>query len=259
MYLRAGYDVEEYTPHGIAARRQLERSAAIKCPSILCHLATFKKVQQALAMPGVLERFLAPEEAALVAGTFAPMYPLDAVSEAGKAGRELACHPATARDYVLKPSLEGGGHNTYGLDIPELLGEISEAEWQGYILMKLVKPLVMKNILLTSRGIYDNVTAMVDKLGDDPEIETEREVADVDPQCREGGPTVSELGVFGVCLWRKSEGGLNEIVRNQEAGWSFKTKPDYVDEMSVVKGYGCFDSPLLVDDFMLEQYQHQTR
>jgi len=31
------------------------------------------------------------------------------------------------------------------------------------------------------------------------------------------------------------------------AGWTFKTKPVSVDEMSVVKGYGCFDCPLLVD------------
>lgn len=33
---------------------------------------------------------------------------------------------------------------------------------------------------------------------------------------------------------------------NSEAGWSLKTKPANVDEMSVVKGYGCFDSPYLV-------------
>ena len=254
VYMRAGYDFEEYSPSGIDTRRQLERSRAIKCPSILCHLATFKKVQQELAMPGILARILAPEEAALVSETFAPMYPLDGLSKAGQTGQELACHPKTAIDYVLKPSLEGGGHNTYRLDIPELLGEIPESQWQGYILMKLVNPLVQKNILLTSRGYYDNVIAMEDKMGDDPEIE--RAAADIDPLLKKGGPTVSELGVFGVCLWRRSDHGSNEILRNYQAGWSFKTKPDYVDEMSVVKGYGCFDSPLLVDDPLDERYQH---
>jgi hypothetical protein len=34
---------------------------------------------------------------------------------------------------------------------------------------------------------------------------------------------------------------------NRLAGWSFKTKAAGVDEMSVVKGYGCFDCPRLVD------------
>jgi hypothetical protein len=29
-------------------------------------------------------------------------------------------------------------------------------------------------------------------------------------------------------------------------GWTFKTKYADVDEMSVVKGYGCFDTPYLV-------------
>ena len=246
VYMRAGYEFEEYSPSGIAARRQLERSRAIKCPSILCHLATFKKVQQELAMPGVLERFLAPEEAALVSETFVPMYPLDRVSKAGQMGRELASYPETAYDYVLKPSLEGGGHNTYRLDIPGHLAEIPESRWSGYILMKLVNPLVQENFLLTSRGIYDHETAIEDMMEEDSEFE--KAAAEIDPLLKQGGPTVSELGVFGVCLWRGSDDGSNGIMQNYQAGWSFKTKPDYVNEMSVVKGYGCFDSPLLVDE-----------
>lgn len=66
------------------------------------------------------------------------------------------------------------------------------------------------------------------------------------------GSVVSELGVFGVHLWRRKEGKAEErpeaeIVTELEPSWSFKTKDASVDEMSVVKGYGCFDSPLLVD------------
>jgi glutathione synthase len=44
-YLRAGYDPNEYTPTGYGCCLLLERSRAIKCPSILGYLATFKKVQ----------------------------------------------------------------------------------------------------------------------------------------------------------------------------------------------------------------------
>jgi hypothetical protein len=46
------------------------------------------------------------------------------------------------------------------------------------------------------------------------------------------------------------EGGKTataEIVAELEPRFSFKTKDASVDEMSVVKGYGCFDSPMLVD------------
>jgi len=36
----------------------MEQSSAIKCPSISYHLAGTKKIQQELAKPGVLERYL---------------------------------------------------------------------------------------------------------------------------------------------------------------------------------------------------------
>ena len=63
------------------------------------------------------------------------------------------------------------------------------------------------------------------------------------------GETVSELGVLGVCLWRSSEsGGDNQLdIRHFGGGWTFKTKPADQNEMSVVKGYGCFDTPSLVE------------
>ena len=247
VYMRAGYDFEEYSPDGVEARLRLERSRAIKCPSILSHLATFKKVQQELAVPGVLEKFLSPEEATTVSGTFAPMFPLDGGSMAGKIGRQLACNPATASNYVLKPSLEGGGHNIYRTDIPGFLSSIPEAQWHTYILMEMVSPLIQKNILLTPRGIYDKMAAIEDKSDFGVENKAEEQSSLGTLSTKEGGPTVSELGIFGVCMWKKSGPDWDGIMLNTEAGWSFKTKPDYIDEISVVKGFGCFDSPLLVD------------
>lgn len=246
VYMRAGYDFEEYSPSGFNARLQLERSRAIKCPSVLCHLATFKKVQQELAVPGVLEKFLSPEDAALVSETFAPMYPLDGSSEAGKTGRQLAGNPAAATGYVLKPSLEGGGHNIYGANIPDFLRNIPKSEWHTFILMELINPLVQKNILLTPQGIYDKVTAIEDGAVFDTVVEGEP--LSLESSFKTGGPTVSELGIFGVCLWKKASHNPPDIMQNSEAGWSLKSKPEYVDEMSVVKGYGCFDSPLLAGD-----------
>ncbi|KAL8942293.1 MAG: hypothetical protein Q9216_001736, partial [Gyalolechia sp. 2 TL-2023] len=209
IYYRAGYDEEEYTPTGMAARLQLEKSKAIKCPSLQVQIAGSKKVQQELSMPGVLERFLAPEEAARIRETFMPMYPLDG-SDAGRRGRELALNVMPAEKHVLKPSLEGGGHNVYGTAIPEFLRSLPQESWRNYILMeKIAPPTHELSSLVSFRGLYS-------------------------------GPVVSELGVFGVCLWAEDEGGEMETRENSYAGFSLKMKAVGVDEMSVVKGYGCF-------------------
>ena len=213
VYHRAGYDHEEYDEAGCEARYQLEISRAIKCPSILCHLATLKVVQHKLCEPDSLKRFLGPEEAALVAETFAPIYPLDE-SKSGEEGRWLATDATIALNYVMKPSLEGGGHNIFREDIPTFLASIPRASWKEYVLMELIKSPDVRNVLLSRRGIYS-------------------------------GPVVSELGIFGIALWRQGPSGV-EMLHNRQAGFSFKTKRRDINEMSVVKGYGCFDSPFLI-------------
>ena len=127
--------------------------------------------------------------------------------------------------------MEGGGHNIFREDIPAALrNAVPEEEWKRYVLMELIEaPTGQRGVLVGTDG--------------------------------EGyvGETVSELGILGTCLWRtkirespqgKGDGGekgrterMVEVVQNDGAvGWTLKTKPRDVDEMSVVKGYGCFDS-----------------
>ena len=54
MYFRAGYEPGHYpSQNEWDARYLIEKSGAIKCPSIHYHLAGTKKVQQALAKPGM--------------------------------------------------------------------------------------------------------------------------------------------------------------------------------------------------------------
>lgn len=216
VYMRAGYEAVEYDSTGWRARLQLEKSAAIKCPSILCHLTTFKKVQQALTVPGALERFLSESDAATIRKTFMPVYPLDE-SGAGRAARRLACDSDQSVNCILKPSLEGGGHNVYGDAIPGFLASIPKSQWSRYILMERIQPPISSNLLMSPAGL-------------------------------DGGEVVSELGVLGCCLWKAkpSESGC-EMLHNAVGGWTFKTKYAEVDEMSVVKGYGCFDTPRLVE------------
>lgn len=62
VYYRCGYEPGQYhTQKEWDVRLLIERSLAIKCPTIQYHLAGTKKVQQALAKPGVISRFLKNE------------------------------------------------------------------------------------------------------------------------------------------------------------------------------------------------------
>ncbi|KAB8069298.1 hypothetical protein BDV29DRAFT_183020 [Aspergillus leporis] len=214
VYMRAAYEGHEYDKVGKEIRLRIELSLAIKCPSLLAHICTFKKVQCALTAPGALEHFLSPEKADIVRRTFVPIYPLNR-SETGARARELATDPRLSQNYILKPSLEGGGHNIYGKDIPGFLASIPETKWSAYILMKRIQPPSVVNVLLSSLGV-------------------------------DSGGVISELGIFGTCLWRKgTEKTHCKMLQNTVGGWSLKTKHEDVNEMSVVKGYGCFDTPLL--------------
>ncbi|KAI1765439.1 glutathione synthase [Hypoxylon sp. FL1150] len=212
VYQRAGYDSHEYDEQGIDARIMLEKSRAIKCPTILSHITGLKKVQQELTRPGTLERFLDPESAAMLRPTFAPQYPIDE-SEDGQNALRITLDREAAENYVLKPSLEGGGHNIFGRDIPDFLETISPQDKNKYILMEKIHSPKAYGVLVSPATSFQ-------------------------------GPVVSELGILGTCLWRRD--GLNaEIIKNSQCGWTFKTKPHDVEEMSVVKGYGCFDCPSL--------------
>ena len=58
----------------------MERSRAILCPSVGYHLAGCKKVQQVLAVPGVVEKFLDDADAcARIRETFGNLYSFEQV------------------------------------------------------------------------------------------------------------------------------------------------------------------------------------
>jgi len=58
----------------------LERSLAVKCPSVNYFLAGTKRVQQRLAQPGCLQRWLTDSEAKEISQTFAGLYSFEVVS-----------------------------------------------------------------------------------------------------------------------------------------------------------------------------------
>lgn len=216
IYYRAGYSPDDYSqPEDWSARLHLERSRAIKCPSILTHLAGCKKVQQVLATPHSphLARFLPDKaKAARLLKTFAPIYPLDK-SSAGLEARKLATDAATAQRYVLKPQREGGGNNVYRKAIPGFLERQPESHWPAHILMEMIEPPAQDNTII--RG----------------------------GEMQQGG-VICELGVYGVCLWRH---GSDEVLENKEAGYLLRTKGNQSEEGGVAAGFGAVDSCCLVD------------
>ena len=82
IYMRCGYHPDQYpTEKEWDARLMMERSLAIKSPSIHYHLAGTKKVQQELAKPGQVEKFLGDKaQIESVRHIFTGLYSLDHVS-----------------------------------------------------------------------------------------------------------------------------------------------------------------------------------
>ncbi|KAI5810682.1 glutathione synthase [Pyronema omphalodes] len=209
VYFRAGYGPDDYpTEKEWEARKHLERSRAIKCPTIATQLAGAKKVQQELAVPGVLERFCAKEEVAGIRGTFAAIYPLDSTPQ-GMVARKLAFEQP--EKYVLKPQREGGGNNVYRGKIPRFLQSIGEDKWSAYILMELIEPPPAKGVIVRHGEAMR-------------------------------GEVIAELGVYGVALWDMK----GELKVNNEAGWLLRTKGSDSEEGGVAAGFGCVDGVCLV-------------
>ncbi|KAJ5619037.1 hypothetical protein N7510_003021 [Penicillium lagena] len=215
VYLRAYYAPDEYkSARDWEARTHLERSAAIKCPTVLNQLSGCKKVQQVLAEPtgpDHLSAFLKGTDPGMIARlreTFAPQYDLSTQGQ----GRELALNLETAMKHVLKPQREGGGNNIYKSDIPEFLRSIPESDWKGWVLMELINPAAhAKNVALRNDG------------------EVLR------------GNVISELGVYGTILWDNT----GEILHNEQGGWLLRTKGKEVNEGGVAAGFSSLDSILL--------------
>ncbi|CAG7852736.1 Glutathione synthetase {ECO:0000256/PIRNR:PIRNR001558} Short=GSH-S {ECO:0000256/PIRNR:PIRNR001558}; {ECO:0000256/PIRNR:PIRNR001558} [Serendipita indica DSM 11827] len=236
IYFRAGYTPTDFPTHAqFETRKMLERSRAIKCPSIAIQLAGSKKVQAVLSDPGVVEKFLLPTSSAgnqvLDDNVFSPkeveelraswmeMYSLDAPNAIE---RTLTQHA----DMVLKPQREGGGNNVYKAHIPPFLEKLEEKEREAWIAMKLIRvPKGARNWLARSGtgGVLANV--------------------------------VSELGTFGWALFGRSspsstsqpEAKSMMELREGGGGYLLRTKGEDSDEGGVATGFSVLDSVVLVD------------
>ncbi|EGW33870.1 uncharacterized protein SPAPADRAFT_48974 [Spathaspora passalidarum NRRL Y-27907] len=211
VYYRSGYAPSDYdiNPDKTwSARLLLEKSMAVKCPSVLTQLSGAKKIQQILTKKEIVSKLLpnsSTQDIEKILSTFVAIYPLDD-SEEGKLAQKLAFeHPER---FVLKPQREGGGNNIYKENIPGFLTSLDKSEWGAYILMEIINPPNYKNKIIRNGEIFhENI--------------------------------ISELGIFGTILFNESTG---DILTNKNAGWLLRSKFSTSNEGGVAAGFGCVDN-----------------
>ena len=144
---------------------------------------------------------------------------MSATDDPSQEGPKLALDEKTAEKHVLKPQREGGGNNIYRSKIPPFLKSIPERDYKQYILMELIQPPTdAKNTVLRSDGQVVS------------------------------GNVISELGIFGTCLWDTKANGKIEVLQNEEGGYLMRTKGRDSDEGGVAAGFSSLDSLVLYDE-----------
>ncbi|CAK4693734.1 hypothetical protein LEN26_012836 [Aphanomyces euteiches] len=208
-YYRSAYTPTDF-PSEVewAGRTTIERSLAIKCPNITYHLAGTKKVQQVLAQPAQLRRFMSEEESVALEKSFTGLYGLEQSSP--DFPRIKAMVAANPRGFVLKPQREGGGNNLYGDEVVDAIHTFTPAELESYILMERILPQEQTAVLVR------NGTPV-------------------------SGETISELGMYSVALFDQGKAILNE-----HAGHLLRTKLSSTNEGGVAAGFAVLSSPFLV-------------
>nr|AFF18845.1 glutathione synthetase [Dimocarpus longan]AFY17070.1 glutathione synthetase [Dimocarpus longan] len=207
VYFRAGYTPIDYPSESEwRARLLMEQSSAVKCPSISYHLAGTKKIQQELAKPNVLERFLDNQEKiSKIRKCFAGLWSLD--------DSEIISQAIERPElYVMKPQREGGGNNIYGEDVRETLLRLQKeetAEDAAYILMQRIFPNGSLTFLMRD-GICHKDNA------------------------------ISELGIYGAYLRNKET-----VIMNEQCGYLMRTKVSSSNEGGVAAGFAVLDSVYL--------------
>jgi glutathione synthase len=244
VYFRAGYAPTDYFNPGDAewsARALLERCRAAKCPSLGYHLAGTKKVQQALARPGVLERFISNvDDAQALRSAFAGLYSLDGADMTAddfRAIRQVLLDETAADRYVLKPQREGGGYNFYGKDLrAKITANVTVQQANNHndgddddAAQSLTLHESLGEYILMERLFPPQQTAVLMRNG----------------RVEGTGDSISELGCFGTIIATGDDDDDGTVVHNEYAGFLLRTKFSNVNEGGVASGFATLSSPYL--------------
>lgn len=144
VYFRAGYTPLDYeNGDEWDARYLIEKSDAVKCPSVSYQLCGLKKIQQVLTDEKVLAKYLTTDEISQVASVCTSIYPLDTLDKS-----VIDDAIKNPHIYVMKSQREGGGNLIYGEKMVESLKTLTIDEGKKYLLMKRIIPKGRDSILL---------------------------------------------------------------------------------------------------------------
>lgn len=140
--------------------RSLNNPPPPRCPTVAYQLAGAKKVQQVLASPSQLDRFLSPKEADAARQVFAGLWSLSGDDKPGpnappdevEAARAMAAAMADPTGFVMKPQREGGGNNLFGEALTAALRQLTRAQRSAYILMQRIEPQVVQRARTRTRN-----------------------------------------------------------------------------------------------------------
>ncbi|OQV20677.1 Glutathione synthetase [Hypsibius exemplaris] len=213
VYYRVGYAPPHYaSDKDWETRLLIEKSSAIKCPSVAHQLSGFKKIQQELSRPEVLVKFISEKSVRdRMLETCVGQW--DVSSSAEEATKHIQKAFQSPELYVLKPNREGGGNNFYDGQLISRLKEVYQTDQaKEFILMERILPPLQENFLVR------------------PQKPTELL------------HTVSEIGIFGVIIARGDEIICNAFAKDILV----RTKASTVGEGGVATGYACLSSAIIL-------------
>jgi len=231
-------------------RRLIERSTALKIPSIGGQLAGAKEIQKKLSSREVVEQFL-------------PLSYFDNRVEIQQLAIDLVME-CTAKQidplqdmdlfervvgpekyqWVLKPQREGGGNNYFSDKMVDKMMELKENiqthnRGSAYVLMELLKPPPHKSIVLDIK---------VDSIGlRSFNADSELGIYSAYAACRCQSAKIGTSNALNG-LGPLSSLTIPGLISLNTGGNLLRTKPYDQDEGGIYKGYGWLDSALLVED-----------
>lgn len=220
VYMVYGYLPEHYiSEKEWNCQLNMERSTAIISPNIRSQLSGTKKVQQLLAKPNMLEKFLAdrPKKIAELRSTFTGIWSLEENDSFTQALINDAIN--SPQNYVLKALRDDGVGNFFDEKLAEMLQTMQVQERSAFILQKKIRPIAVKNYL--KRPFHPAKLESV----------------------------ANELGVFGTFLGTYD----GEVLFNHVDGHFIKTKAHNSNQGGICEGSGVIDSALLFPEAQFQK------
>ncbi|KAF7637754.1 Glutathione synthetase [Meloidogyne graminicola] len=207
IHMAYGYLPEHYpSDKEWQIRFDMERSKTILSPNIRLSLSGTKKIQQVLAKPGVIERFLPgqTEKIALLRSTFTGLWGLEEDNDNIRAIiKDAIEYP---KKYVMKAQLGAGKGNYFDEQMADMLSRMSVKERGAYILQQKIWPVVAKNYMKRpfEKPTLENI--------------------------------VSEVGIYGSFIGNEQNGG--KVLWNRVEGYLVRSKCHNVNQGGVSEGGG---------------------